>query len=80
MAGHVVFWIIAAVVATVCFGRAWKVGVGGLDDAGNIKNIFKYQGSEMWMAIGAGFAIFALVDMFMLFNPPPPSINGGPAR
>jgi len=80
MAAHAFFWIIAAVIAVVCLARALKVGAGGLDDDGNIQDVFKFQGSQVWVAIGAGLAIFALVDMFMFFNPPPPTINRGPLR
>ena len=78
MTAHVFFWIIAAVIAVVCLARALKDGAGGLDDGGNIQDVFKFQGSEVWVAIGAGFAIFALVDMSI--NPPLLTINRGPPR
>ena len=80
MAGHVTLWVTCALIALFCAGRGWKAGAGGLDDQGNVKNWLIFQRSEFWIAIAAAFAFFALVDVFMFFNPPPPTLNGVPNR
>ncbi|MFY9688070.1 MAG: hypothetical protein WAJ88_19920 [Pseudolabrys sp.] len=81
MIGHVMLLIVAAVIAPFCFWRAWKSGADGLDDQGNIKRGWnKLTITEAWVAIGAGLLIRAFVDIFFLFNPPPPSMNGALSR
>jgi hypothetical protein len=81
MSGHVMLLIVAAVIAPFCFWRAWKSGADGLDDQGTIKRGWnKLSITEAWVAIGAGLVVLALVDVFFLFNPPPPSLNVGVSR
>ena len=72
MSGHVVLWIVSAVVALVCFSRAWRIGEGGLDDQQNVRDWPKFNRSEVWVGIGAALVIFAFYDIFTFFNPPPP--------
>jgi hypothetical protein len=80
VAGHVTLRVTCALIALFCAGRGSKAGAGGLDDQGNVKNWLIFQRSEFWIAIAAAFAFFALVDVFMFFNSPPPALNGVPNR
>jgi uncharacterized membrane protein len=75
IAVHAVFWIACFAIASLFVLRAWHLGKGGLDEDGNIKNLPQYTSVEFWGVLGFGLVIFALLDLYFLFNPPAPSLR-----
>ncbi len=72
MLGHAIFWAVSTVVCGFCLVRGWRAGVEGLDDLGVSKDPSQTARVKLWVAFGVTPAFAAMLDMYLLFNPPPP--------
>jgi hypothetical protein len=76
--GHVVFWVVCALIAIVALGRAWNMSSGGddgMDDQYRITNFWKYQKTKFWAGIGIVALVVPFIDAMFFFTPPPPSLR-----
>jgi hypothetical protein len=74
-----VVWVALLLVGIGSFWQAYRSGENGLDDDGNLKVDLKNQARAafvtMWVGVGSISIGYALFDIFLLFNPLPPSMR-----
>ena len=70
---HAVVWIVLAMLGVLCLGRAWAHGRGGMDEQYKFSLTPEYDKVQLWGIAGFALLAFALVDVFLFFNPEPAS-------
>ena len=82
MAGRVTLWVALAALATFCFAMASRAGRDVLDDQQipRLDKATEHFMCALWVGLGTLVGGFVFFDVFLFFNPEPPSLNAVPTR